>query len=295
MEEEKRILITGGAGFIGTHTAMACQKAGHSVCVYDTQKPTENFPRGVQFVCGSINDVSSLDKVFSDFEPTHVIHLAAQTSVDFSLKHPYHVADVNIMGTLLVIKCVKEYGCHLIFASSAGVYADPVYSGPVNEFYKTEPKNPYAVSKLSGELYIRSLLKNNHTIFRYSNVYGPGANGGVIKKFIKDIKDGNELIVREGIRDYIYVDDVVSANLLAIEKNLTGTFNVSTSVGTPTPCLIQHMVEILNTKAVYDTKPLLSGEMKCSVLNNWLLTTHDWHPTISLDEGLRKTIEGYSN
>lgn len=295
MEKQKRILITGGNGFIGSRTALACHEAGHLVCVYDIAPFLTKFPRGVWCANGDITDTNELYNTFISFRPTHVIHLAAQTSVEQSLVSPYGNAETNIMGSLLVIKYTKQFGCHLTFASSAGVYEDTIFKASINEFSKTNPTNPYATSKLAVEFYIQSILKNNYTIFRYSNVYGPGANGGVVKEFIEGIKNGKVLTVRDGTRDYIYISDVVAANLLAVEKEMTGVFNVSTNVGTSTFRVMQKILDILNTKATYDNQPLLDGEIRHSILDEYKLTVHGWLPRISLDEGLCKTIESYSD
>lgn len=234
-----RILVTGGAGFIGSHVAQAYVKAGHEVAVVDnlSSGKRENLPPNCAFHEVDLLDESRLEALFKDFRPEVVSHHAAQVDVRLSWEEPIQDARINILGSLTLLRQMVKWGTNkIIYGSSGGaVYGEPVKL-PVKEDDPVHPLSNYGVSKYAIELYIRSFQASadlRAVILRYPNVYGPrqdpAGEAGVVAVFSKLLLEGKRpRIFGDGAktRDYVYVDDIVAANLRALDFECEGTFNL---------------------------------------------------------------------
>ena len=303
-----KILITGGAGFIGSHIADALIKGEHFVVVLDNLSSgrIENVNSKTTFVQGDVCDSKLINSLFAEHRFDIVNHHAAQMDVRKSVADPVFDAEVNILGSLNLLEASREHSVkHFIFASTGGaIYGEQDYF-PADENHPTRPESPYGVAKRSIELYLHYYLKVHglqHTIFRYANVYGPRQDphgeAGVVSIFTNAFLLENRqcMIFGDGkqTRDYVFVGDIVRAHLLALEKN-TGseTFNISTGIETDVNQLFFMLSNILtNGKAKPDYADVRKGEQKRSVCSytkaEELL---GWRPEVSLETGLKKTVE----
>lgn len=235
-----RVLVTGGAGFIGSMTVRMLAKQRHSIIVVDdfTTGKVENINdiQRVGIIPSDITDVVGLEQTFYDFQPQAVIHLAAQSAISKSIADPKRDADVNAFGTLNIINLCNKYKISkLVFSSTSAVYDErkSPYFG-YTEDNDIKPASPYGISKLTAESYIRNLFYN-HIIFRYGNVYGPrqvpiGENQ-VIARALAHFTYGDEFVVTghgHQKRDFIFVEDVARMNIYAMTSARTGTFNLAT-------------------------------------------------------------------
>jgi UDP-glucose 4-epimerase len=287
-----KILVTGGAGFIGTQTANTLFQAGHEVVVLDN------------FSTGSLRhlnpEIKIIDKNISEYRPTCqfeiIYHFAAQTNLRHSISDPINDANYNIINTLRVCEWAAFWGSKIIFSSTGGaLYGETPY--PVDETFPINPDSPYGLSKYACERYIR-LLSRLHgfdfTILRYSNVFGPTQNpkneSGVISIFIKALKDNQGIKIfgtGDQIRDFIFIDDVVKANLVALSE--TGTHNISTGIETS----IKFVAGALGLKSP-EFCPSKPGEVLRSVLKP-SGCFGGWKPEIVFLDGLRKTLENFDS
>lgn len=250
------VLVTGGAGFIGSNIVDGLIEEGHKVIVVDNLSTgkKENLNEEAEFYQLDIRD-QELEKVFEENNITHVIHHAAQIDVQHSIKDPLFDAQNNILGTINVLEIAKEYEVEkLIYASSAAVYGEPDYL-PVDEEHSIKAMSPYGITKHTPEHYIKmysELYDLKYTIFRYSNVYGPRQDpkgeGGVVSIFVdKMLAEERPVIFGDGqqTRDFIHVYDIVKANLLALEKGDNILVNVSTESRDSVNDLVDYLNEIL--------------------------------------------------
>jgi len=313
-----RILITGGAGFIGSHIAEECLKAGHEVFVLDNLSTgkEENLPADTPLYKADITDKEAVAKVFDAVKPQSVIHEAAQISVSRSVREPAFDAQTNIMGLLYVLEeAVKHKASSFIFASSGGVLYGDVFE-PADENHALAPVSPYGISKLSGEYYLKFFAAEyaaEHALsciaLRYGNVYGPRQDpygeAGVVAIFLERFLKGEAPIINgdgKYIRDYVYVKDVAQANLLALENQKKGFFvyNVGTGIGTDVNQLEQKLRQALEETrrekgeniilppASYG--PPRKGDLRSSLLNATKIKKElGWQPEVNLDEGLKQT------
>ncbi len=294
------ILVTGGAGFIGSHLVDAlCGE--HDIVVVDDLSTgrKENLEESIGRI--TFHKMNILDKkirgILKDVEI--VFHLAAQANVTKSVEDPFFDLDVNVKGLLNIVENATNLE-RFIFASSGGaIYGDPKYL-PADEEHKTNPISPYGVSKLAAEKYL-NYYSHTHglktTSLRYSNVYGerqdPYGEAGVISIFIDKALTGKRPEIfgdGEQTRDYIYVTDIVSANLYAMKRE--GTFNVGTGVETS----VNQLVEVLSEINGKELKPVHTAERKGEVRRTALSiekakTELGWQPKLSLKEGMQKTFD----
>ncbi len=298
-----KCLVVGGAGFIGSHVTDKLVELGHSVSVIDNLSTgnRKNVNKKAEFFEKDIRE--DLSDIFNKgFD--YVFHLAAQVNVRKSLENPVKDAETNIIGSLNVLdNCVKFKVRKFIFSSTGGAIYSPNAKLPCKEDSEKEPLSPYGVAKFTVENYLR-IFKNvfglNYACLRYSNVYGPrqDAKGeaGVISIFISRAINNEDLIIfgdGEQTRDFIYVKDVVDANIKAM--NLEGTYNVATMKETMISELAKEIIKLVgsDSKIVYGNE--IKGELKRNVLSYARLKNKGWTPKYNLDNGLRETVEWFKN
>jgi UDP-glucose 4-epimerase len=300
------ILVTGGAGFIGSNIVDGLIKEGHKAIVVDNLSTgkKENLNEEAKFYQFDIKN-QKLKKVFEKHDISHIIHHAAQIDVQHSIKDPLFDAQNNILGTINVLEMAKEYEVKkIIYASSAAVYGEPDYL-PVDEEHPIKAMSPYGITKHTPEHYIKmynELYDLKYTIFRYSNVYGPRQDpkgeGGVVSIFVdKMLTEERPIIFGDGeqTRDFIYVSDIVKANLLALYKGDNILVNISTESRDSVNDLVVYLNEILpySLKAIY--KEARKGDiLHSSLANGKAKELLDWAPDYDLRAGLEQTVEYYS-
>jgi len=255
----KRVLITGGAGFIGSHLAKRLLEMGYNVTILDnlTTGESDNIPSGADFLNGDISKKKTY-KLLPDLKFSYVLHLAAQSSGEISNEKPDLDLEVNTLGTLLLLRwCIKNKIPRFIYASSMAVYGDSV-KNPVSETDPCSPLSFYGISKFSSEQYIHHFSQNglNTTIFRMFSVYGPGQNmsnlkQGMISIFMAYLMKNEEIWVKgnkDRFRDFIYIDDVVDAWVSAMDQPAAygKTYNLATGKKTYVHQLINEEIKTFN-------------------------------------------------
>jgi UDP-glucose 4-epimerase len=301
-----KILVTGGAGFIGSHVVDAYIEAGHEVIVVDNLSTgVKDFihPKARFYECDITSD--ELLEIFVSECPDIVNHHAAQMNVRISLEDPSHDARINILGLLNILQCsvasdVKKF----IFSSSGGAVYGNASLIPTPENEVLQPVSPYGLAKSFGEKYVQmfhQLHGLEYTILRYANVYGPRQNplgeAGVITIFITQMLEGKQPhIFGDGTqtRDYIYVADLVSANLLCLEKGSGMVFNLGTEKETS----VMELFDALKQQLDFSHNPVHTDPLVGEVSRNALDCTHaknmlGWEPIIDLQGGMQKTIEWF--
>jgi len=300
-----KVLVTGGAGFIGSHLVDALIKQGYQVVVVDnlsTGRP-ENINPAATFYQADISS-SELERIFEKERPELVNHQAAQTVIKKSMEDPVFDARQNILGSLnLVLQCLRFGVKKIVYASSAGIYGEPEYR-PVDENHPVAPISYYGISKHTVEHYLHlSQLENSlsYIVLRYSNVYGPRQSpegeAGVVAIFTRQMLQGERPTIfgkGDKTRDYIYVADVVMANILAMEKSINGVHNISTGVETSD----QEMFDILAGLTGYQDNPHYAPVRKGEIYRICLDSSKaqkklGWQPQFLLGEGLRETVNYY--
>lgn len=299
------ILVTGGAGFIGSHIAEALIRDGHSVTVLDNLYcgKKEFVPAEAEFVEGDIRN-PYIKQIFASHHFDAVYHEAAQTQVPLSLESPDFDADENILGLIHILECACQTGVRkLIFSSSAAIYGSNARL-PLSEGEIPAPDSFYGLSKWTGEQYIRLFQKLHglsYTILRYSNVYGPrqGASGegGVIYKFAENLIQNKGLtIFGDGTqtRDFISVCDIAAANVAALTHGDNETINISSGSECSLNQLAQLMQRLTHAHAGIRYEDSRPGDIHRSCLSRAkareLLT---WQPRTDLTDGLQQTLRYY--
>lgn len=298
-----RVCVTGGAGFIGSHLVDRLIALGHTVLVID------NLSTGVQefvnseaiFVEMDVRD-SNIDFIFADFKPRVVFHEAAQTMVPASMVNPKMDCDVNLLGLVNILEASRRHKVeHFLMPSSAAVYGD-LDTLPLTEDMIGKPTSFYGLTKLTGEGYLRiyeQAFGLKTVCFRYSNVYGPrqgdGGEGGVISIFTRLINEGQGLTIfgdGEQTRDFIYVDDVVEANIKAMNHpDLTGIYNISTNTSTSVNELVGYFKSISGKDIVTNYEAERVGDIRHSRLcNEKAKKDFGFEATVSLERGLGDTL-----
>lgn len=300
-----RILVTGGAGFIGSHIVDTYVSEGHEVFVIDNLSTgnKENLNPAARFYQADIRD--DISALIRDINPEVINHHAAQMDIRTSVKDPTFDAATNIIGTLNVIEAGIKAGIKkFIFASSGGaIYGEQDYF-PADEFHPTRPLSPYGISKLACEKYLYYYNCNfglDYVSLRYSNVYGPRQNpfgeAGVIAIFTRKLIKGEQPVINgDGLqtRDYVYVAEVVSANVKALRLNHTGEFNISTGIETSVNKLSDDLTRISGRSINVPHGPAKKGEQRRSCLSyDRAKDILGWTPAVSMAEGLRNTFEWF--
>jgi UDP-glucose 4-epimerase len=306
-KSNKTVLVTGGAGFIGSHLVDRLIKEGHKVIVVDNLSTSqeENLNPKAKFYKVDIRN-SKLSRVFEKEKPDTVFHFAAQISVKESEKDPLNDAGINILGALNVFENCRKYKIKkIIFASSAAIYGD-VKIFPAKENCLENPLSPYGIAKLISEKYLNyfyNVYGLPFTALRFANVYGPRQNSkgeaGVIAIFCdKMLSKGKPIIYGSGrqTRDFIFVGDVVEANLLALEKNNVGIFNIGTGKETNINDIFRKLKVLTDSNCQEIHKYIQSTEPKRSRLDYQKAKKEmGWQPRYSLDKGLKETIKWFKN
>ncbi len=303
-----RILVTGGAGFIGSHVAAAFIEAGHTVFVVDNLSTglRPNVPSGAEFVEGDITDRSLLASLFAEQRFEVVSHHAAQMNIRVSVADPVLDARVNIMGTLELLRQSAETGVKkFMFSSTGGAVYGEQTQFPADEEHPTNPVSPYGVSKLAGEKYIHYYSLEYglpHFIMRYANVYGPRQNpqgeAGVVAIFSSLLVEGKQVTINgdgRQTRDYIYVADVVEANLAGLTTDSNLTINVGTGIETDVLTLFEQLQQASGSDLPPRHGPAKPGEQSRSVISpRRAKELLGWEPGIDLAEGLRRTYQSFA-
>ena len=302
-------VVTGGAGFIGSHLAEELLKRGYQVMVLDdlTTGKRANIERilaqdDVQFIEGSVTDLSLLNNLFQDV--SYVFHLAAIPSVPRSIENPLASHNVNMTGTLNVLLAARGNKVKkVVYASSCAVYGDTP-ALPKSEDTSPDPRSPYAVTKLAGEYYCQvfSCILGLPTVcLRYFNVYGPRQDPGseyaaAIPTFIDRLLKGEPPTIfgdGEQTRDFVFVKDATEASVLAAESDATGVFNVGTGRGVSINDLVRLIARLMNK----DSKPIYEGprfgDVKHSFADISEARQFGYAPSCSLEEGLKQTMTGF--
>jgi UDP-glucose 4-epimerase len=299
-----KVLVTGGAGFIGSHVVDRLVQEGHEVVVVDNLSTGKrrNLNRAARFFKLDIQSWR-LERVFRNERPNLVMHLAAQMDVRKSVEDPIFDAQVNVLGMLNVLQQAIKHGVRkVVFSSSGGaIYGEQeVYPAP--ESHVTRPLSPYGISKLCGEQYLSYYQRVSGlqiVSLRYANVYGPrqdpDGEAGVVAIFIQKLLNNEQAIVNGNgrqTRDFVYVEDVVEANLAVMGQEIQGTYNVGTGEETSINDLLRILVT--HTSSTYKEVhgPAKSGEQVRSVIDSAKLRQElSWEPRTELSEGLKRTVD----
>jgi UDP-glucose 4-epimerase len=300
--KKRTVIVTGGAGFIGSQLAARLLKEGLRVVIIDdlSSGRREFIPKRAKFVRMSVND-KRIPALFMREKPTFVFHLAAQIDVRVSVEQPLRDAETNIHGSLRVLEASARAGVKkLIFSSSGGAIYHGLDIRPTPENVPCMPLSPYGVAKYAFELYLHSACHNYglaYVALRYANVYGPRQDSkgeaGVIGIFIRKMLAGSSPVIfgdGEQTRDFVYVDDVVEANVLAMRSPHHGAYNIGTGRETS----VNRVVELLR-KEFPDIMPSYAaanpGEERKSSLD-WRAARRafGWKPKVRIEEGIRRTV-----
>lgn len=295
-----KVLVTGGAGFIGSWIVDALVKEGHDVIVVDdlSTGKMENVNPKARFYGLNIRSKKIL-KIFEKEKPDYVFHLAAQINVRESIKDPIRDSEINIIGTLNILNCcVNQKVKKFIFSSTGGAIYGDRCKIPTPEVELESPASPYGIAKLSIEKYLhfyKLVYGLDYVSLRYANVYGPRQNSkgeaGVIAIFSERILDGKEVRINgsgEQKRDYVFVDDVANANILSL--NLSGIYNVGTSIETSVNEILSEIKKTISKEFRKVNLPEIKGEQMRSCLSNKKLITAGWNPQHDLKKGIRETV-----
>ncbi|OGG12827.1 UDP-glucose 4-epimerase [Candidatus Gottesmanbacteria bacterium RIFCSPHIGHO2_02_FULL_39_11] len=301
-----KILVTGGAGFIASHIADRYIEKGHSVVVLDNLSSGKReyvHPKAVFYQC-DIRKYEEVERVISCEKPEIINHHAAQISVRKSVEDPPFDAEVNLVGLLNLLEAGRKNGLKkVVFASSGGVvYGDAQVLPTPEDYTPLQPLSPYGVAKLASEYYLFFYKRTYGISFvalRYGNVYGPRQNphgeAGVVAIFSKKLIKGESPTINgdgKQTRDYVYVEDVVHANVLALASSAEGAFNIGTGQESNVLTIFSTLKDILKSSLTPIHGPAKQGEQKRSCLNNSKAKKQiKWTPQFTLQDGLERTVD----
>ncbi len=296
-----KVLITGGAGFIGSHLARHHLEAGHEVVVLDSLRSGRCNIEESLLTRGSVTDFDLVDRLMAGVQS--VFHLAALVSVPESLEKPHECVDINVHGTLNVLRAARRHGVQkVVLSSSAAVYGDEPEL-PKRESMRPAPKTPYAITKLDGEYYLAMAAAEwgvPTVSLRYFNVYGPGQDpasqyAAAVPIFVKRARAGQSItIFGDGgqTRDFIHVRDVVTANVLAATRpDMAGVYNVARGESLPILELARKIVTLLGSSSPIVHGPERPGDIRHSLADVSRLRESGFAPTVALEDGLLETLQ----
>ena len=307
----KKVLVTGGAGFIGSHVADALLAEGCTVHILDSLVTgrEENVPEEAVLHQMDLRD-PNVRQLLSDERFAAIVHLAAQMDVRKSVMDPVYDADVNVLGLLNLLEAGRTSGLDKVVFSSTGgaIYGDPDPAindgGPQPESHPQRPASPYGITKLVSEHYLRFYDETYgvpYTALRFANVYGPRQNphgeAGVVAIFTERLLDGEQPTINgpgTQTRDYVFVGDVVDAVVKGLAYDGSDVFNVGTGIETDVNALFGHLNRLTGTNAPEAHGPAKPGEQQRSVLDVSKAAKHlGWQPTMPLSEGLAQTVDWF--
>lgn len=303
-----RVLVTGGAGFIGSHVCDAFFANGDEVCVIDDLSAgrVDHLPQGVEFYKESVVNAPNLSQLVTKIKPELICHLAAQVDVRASVTSPGNDAEVNVLGTVNVLEAARLAGARVLFASTGGAIYGADATVPSSETELPMPGSPYGVAKYCAEQYVslyNRLFGTKHAVLRFANVYGPrqGASGeaGVVSIFCANGIHGKPLTVYgdgKQTRDYVYVEDCVAAFLAAARYGEAGTWNIGTGIEVTVLDLAELVIRLTGGRSHPAFAPARVGELSRSALT-WTRAAHDlgWQPTTSLAEGVQTVLSWFES
>lgn len=301
---KKTALVTGGAGFIGSHIVDALIKKNYRVVVVDdlSTGDTSRVHPKAEFAHMSITDAAFAD-LLKEVAPEVVFHAAAQVNVRTSVLDPMTDARVNVLGTLNIVQHAKEAGVErIVFSSSGGAMFSDAVRPPYAESQTPAPVSPYGISKLAGEEYLafaQAAYGIKTVVLRYANVYGPrqDAKGeaGVISIFGKQLLANAPVMINgtgKQTRDFVFVTDVVKANMLALKPNAHGVYHIGTGVETSVNSLCTMMKKTARSTSIITHGPAQAGEVRRSALVSKRAKKElGWVPKTSLEQGIKKTLQ----
>ncbi|NUN70201.1 MAG: GDP-mannose 4,6-dehydratase [Bacteroidetes bacterium] len=298
------IMVTGGAGFIGSHVVDAFIAAGHTVIIVDdfSSGKEQNVNPKAKVYRMDIQD-PAVENVFRDEKIEVMAHLAAQMDVRRSVADPKFDASVNVLGFLNLMEAGRKHGLKKVIFSSTGgaIYGEQDYF-PADEEHPNRPLSPYGITKLVTEKYLffyKEIYGIDHVILRYANIYGPRQNphgdAGVVAIFTQRMLKGEQPVINgdgKQTRDYVYVGDVVQGNLLALGYQGSNIFNIGTGIETDVNQLFGHIRALTGSSCEEKHIPAKAGEQMRSVITAKKISdTLGWKQTVTLEEGLKKTVE----
>ena len=311
----KRALVTGGAGFIGSHVADAYLDRGYVVTVLDdlSSGARANLPDGVEFIQGDVRSDDAA-RLLREGKFDVVSHLAAQIDVRKSVADPAHDASINVLGTINLLEAIRASGrkTRFIFSSTGGALYGDFVTPPNDEEFAKDPESPYGIAKLSAEFYMAyygRLHGLECVALRYANVYGPRQNphgeAGVVAIFCSRILESQPMTVfgdGQQTRDYVFVKDVAQANLAAATRDVPPAgrldargFNIGTGVGTSVVELARTLNQVAGTNVPVEHAPARPGEQQRSVVRiEKAAKLLGWRPQVALDAGIRETYEWFA-
>lgn len=299
-----KVLVTGGAGFIGSHVVDAYVRLGNAVTVVDdlSSGRKEFVNRKAKLYQFDITNQEKIKQLIQTEKPDIINHHAAQISVKISVEKPWLDAKINLLGLINILEAARDAGVKkIIFASSGGaIYGDAKIVPTSEDFHPLNPLSPYGISKLASECYLHYYYKNYkipYIALRYSNVYGPRQNplgeAGVVAIFSLKIINGITPVINgdgKQTRDYICVTDVVKANLAALDTESIGSYNIGTGMETNVIEIYQKLKRNLKGNISARHGPSRLGEQQRSCLDIHLAKEKlGWDPVISIDQGLEQT------
>ena len=302
-----KILVTGGAGFIGSHLLQLLQgQQGVEVVVYDNLSSgrREHVPKAIRLVEGDVRDAEGLARLFVSEGFDSVVHLAAQTMVPYSLSHPEEDCQINLLGLINILECCRKYAVkHIVFSSSAAVYGDNL-NIPLHEEEKPMPTSAYGITKMASEHYLRmyhDLYGLNTTVLRFANVYGErqgaGGEGGVVSIFCKLLAAGQGVTVfgnGEQTRDFVYAGDIAEALWRGSQLEGHHVINISTQKETSVNQLLAAFKQAVGREFPVQYAPIREGDIFRSVLaNGRCVELLGFCPAMNLQEGVARTYADY--
>ena len=301
-----RVVVTGGAGFIGVHSVEALLESGAEVLVVDDLRHASYrpLPGGAGLEVVDVGEAAARAAI-EGWKPTAILHLAAQGGVNRSWREPAADARINVLGTVSVLAAAIAAGCRrVVVASSGGALYGAASRLPTPEDEAAQPRSPYGTAKLSIEHYLGHFTRAgaiDALALRYGNVYGPGQDGtgeaGVVAISSHRLLEGRAPVIRgDGAqtRDFTYVGDIVAANVLGLTSNVTGALNIGTGRETAVGDLVRRLCAPAGYDGEPEREPLPPGEVARSALDNSLAADRiGWIPKVSLDDGLAQTLASF--